>query len=148
MTLLERFNSKYEPEPNSGCWLWTGAARGPIGNEYGHMRIGKEFTAAHRVSVMLHTGHKPSVDHDVMHKCDNRFCVNPDHLSVGTKKDNMVDCARKDRRQVPNLADEVIADIRKREHPANYYVKLHGLSSHWVVYDLWRSRTYQWKEAA
>ena len=37
MTLLERFEAKFMPEPTSGCWLWLGALRGPSGKEYGHM---------------------------------------------------------------------------------------------------------------
>ena len=92
MTLRERFDSKWMPEPNSGCWLWLGTTTGC----YGGMTIGsrrdgtRRFIGAHRVSFELHIGPIPA-GLSVLHKCDTPFCVNPDHVYLGTHDDNMAD---------------------------------------------------------
>lgn len=88
---VERFSSRYTPEPNSGCWLWTGALK----NKYGSFRMGNH-SMAHRASWKIHRGNIPS-GMDVCHKCDVRICVNPDHLFIGTRSDNMKDCVSKKR---------------------------------------------------
>lgn len=98
--LFERFNEKWIPEPNSGCWLWT-ASTNPISG-YGVIGVSSEKTKpAHRVSWELYRGPIPAgVGHHgtcVLHKCDNRACVNPDHLFLGSNKDNVHDCMRKGR---------------------------------------------------
>lgn len=96
--LLVRFEEKYVPEPNSGCWLWI--AR--IGRDgYGRFRIGrnngKRFVEqAHRAAWKIYGGVIPEGKF-VLHKCDIRQCVNPQHLFLGTHDDNMADCKAKDR---------------------------------------------------
>jgi hypothetical protein len=92
---IERFDEKWTPEPNTGCWLWTA---GGVPRGYGTMRIGSPRRAAyaHRVSWELHRGPIPK-GFDVCHKCDTPQCVNPDHLFLGTRSDNMQDCACKGR---------------------------------------------------
>ncbi len=93
MTLKERFDRKWIPEPFSGCWLWTGANY-PYG--YGVIKDQKKSVAAHRISWILHHGDIPN-GLCVLHKCDTPACVNPNHLFLGNKKDNMEDCLRKGR---------------------------------------------------
>ncbi len=93
-SLKERFEEKYIPEPMSGCWLWVGAT-GP--NGYGHMGFNGKYLSSHRVSFELFKGAIPK-NICVLHKCDNKACVNPDHLFIGTHKDNYEDMVKKDRR--------------------------------------------------
>ena len=96
MTLEERFLKKISPEPNTGCWLWTGSSdtRG-----YGHISTGKRTDAplmAHRVSYALHCGPIPK-GMNVCHTCDTPACVNPDHLWIGSHADNARDMVVKGR---------------------------------------------------
>jgi hypothetical protein len=93
--MMERFEKKFIPEPNSGCWLWTAAAKG---DGYGHFALnnGKPI-GAHRASWMIYNGDIPDGMH-VLHRCDVRCCVNPDHLFLGTNQDNVQDRQRKGRR--------------------------------------------------
>ena len=100
----ELFEDKFIPEPNSGCWLWIAAYNT---NGYGYFRTGsmvnrtRRNEQAHRVSYKLYKGDIPQGLH-VCHKCDNKSCVNPEHLFLGTVKDNMQDCVRKNRQKKPN----------------------------------------------
>ncbi len=98
--LSERFESKYIPEPNSGCWIWTAYV-----NCDGYGRIAREgsrmgMELAHRVSWGLHRGSIPN-GLQVLHRCDNPPCVNPDHLFLGDVSANMKDAVKKGRKIMP-----------------------------------------------
>ena len=85
ISLLERFEQKYIPEPNSGCWLWTACVNrlgyGTIG--VGSRSDGSLRTAvpAHRVGYELYRGSIPD-GLTIDHLCRVRCCVNPDHLEA------------------------------------------------------------------
>jgi len=76
------------------CWIWHGSQDK---DGYGIINLGRKQYRAHRVSLEVFTG----INADgklVCHKCDNPSCVNPDHLFVGTAKDNTQDMIAKNRK--------------------------------------------------
>jgi len=85
-----RFWSKVQK--TDSCWNWLGGAddRG-----YGVFKVNKKMWRASRLSWFFH--HEDPKDLFVCHKCDVPWCVNPDHLFLGTHHDNIVDCWNKGR---------------------------------------------------
>ena len=116
MTPIERFEKKYIPEPNTGCWLWIGHCKSNGYGQAGSRKTDDRF--AHRESWRLHKGPIPNGLH-VLHRCDVRCCVNPDHLFLGTPTDNMKDCSAKGRTArgeihgCAKLTEDQILEIRK-----------------------------------
>jgi hypothetical protein len=86
-----------------GCWLWVGL---PTTKGYGRCQIAGRNLLAHRISYTLLKGAIPK-GLLVCHKCDNRLCVRPAHLFLGTVLDNNRDCAAKQRNCGPrNVGEE------------------------------------------
>lgn len=83
--LRPKFEAKYVPEPNSGCWMWDGTL---TEDGYGKLSYGRGHTSAHRLSVRLSGREIPDKMH-VDHLCRTRCCVNPDHLEVVTHQENV-----------------------------------------------------------
>ncbi len=125
LSLQDRFDAKWTPEPNSGCWLWTGSARAIRKGylQYGEMVLQKNYEQkhflAHRISWILYKGEIPD-GMDVLHRCDVPLCVNPDHLFIGTQKDNVTDMIKKGRKFIARgeragsakLTDDKVRQIR------------------------------------
>ena len=88
---------------SSACWLWTGRTRGR--NGYG--AFGSAY--AHRMSWEMAHGPIP-VGQQVLHACDVPLCVRPDHLFLGTHRQNMEDAARKGRLHVPRPKRQKVSD--------------------------------------
>lgn len=91
--LQTRFDAKWQPEPNSGCWLWHGTTDR---NGYGQIQVDGKTRFAHRTSYALYCHEIPGGAH-VCHKCDTPACVNPDHLFLGDQQSNMADKMQKGR---------------------------------------------------
>jgi hypothetical protein len=93
----EKFWEHVNKNTKSGCWEWVGPR---FETGYGQCVAHPETTHAHRTSWLLNRGEIP---HGlcVCHKCDNPPCVNPDHLFLGTRSDNAIDMASKDRAHRP-----------------------------------------------
>lgn len=89
-----RFERKYIPEPNSGCWLWIGNLF--VSGGYGDFKDNGKRVRAHVYSYKIHKGKIP-VGKFILHTCDMPCCVNPDHLYAGTPKQNTDDCIRRNR---------------------------------------------------
>lgn len=89
---MVRFWSRVEVKP-SGCWEWIGERQW---NGYGEFRYRGFRAKVHRISFLIHLGREPLPC--ALHDCDNRPCVNPEHLFEGTHKDNTQDMIRKGRR--------------------------------------------------
>lgn len=85
--LVRRFHSKVDKHGDDKCWPWK-ASRNSSG--YGWIRINYRLFLAHRISWEIHFGAIPE-GKLILHKCNNRSCVNPQHLYIGDHVDNAGD---------------------------------------------------------
>jgi hypothetical protein len=115
------FESNYQKK--EGCWNWKGVV-----STHGYGRIGTK-DLAHRRAYEYANGSIPK-GMQVCHKCDNRLCVNPDHLFLGSIGDNMKDKNFKNRQakgsQVASskLTENQIREIRNRRELGESYQSL------------------------
>lgn len=140
LPIEDRFWAKVLKTEN--CWEWT-ASRLPRG--YGLIKRNRSDPKgrnayAHRVSWEIHYGEVPD-GKCVLHECDNPGCVNPDHLFIGTDKDNMRDCAQKgrlggcslmnwkgERSPVAKLTNYAVRDIRKSRKSLSVLALKYGVT--------------------
>lgn len=136
------------------CWLWTGAINS---NGYGRFIDKNTHKLAHRVAYELFVGPIPEAM-NVCHTCDERKCVNPHHLWLGSQSDNLRDAVAKDRMFRPNtngerngnrkLTTEDVRSIRAmfRGGQLKYRIAQHFGVSPSTVGEIISGKT--WKEAA
>ena len=114
---LQRIMEKITPLTECGCWVYDGSVDK---NGYARIKIGSRCALAHRtVWEELH-GKLPSISVKVRHSCDIRCCVNPDHLSIGSQRDNVHDAINRGRASHPageshwkaKLTEKVVEEIR------------------------------------
>jgi hypothetical protein len=131
--LKERLLSHIKINIETDCWEWQGSKR----NGYGRMIVGsrkdqtRKSKSAHRVSYEIYHGEIP-IGMDVCHKCDNPCCVNPNHLFVGTRQDNINDRESKGRNKIQygskngraKLNENQVLEIRKKRNSGMPFEKI------------------------
>jgi hypothetical protein len=115
-SLEERFwakvnkNGPTQAHMETPCWEWVGA----VSEGYGSIGMGsrsKGTKSAHRVSYHLAYGEYEGC---VLHRCDNRLCVRPDHLELGDKTANNRDAYKRGRIKHSTLTADVVKEMRER----------------------------------
>lgn len=117
------------PEPNSGCWLWEKS----VGSHgYGNFCHDYKITTAPRVSLKAFKCDDIPDGAYVLHKCDNRSCVNPDHLMWGTPKENNLQASARKRSRNgygSMFGDDILrAQIIADKRPQRIIAEDHGIS--------------------
>jgi hypothetical protein len=127
---IERFWGRVDKDSSpifyngTRCWEWVGASNN---GGYGVIKINGKQCYTHRISYLLDRGDIPD-GLDVLHRCDNTYCVRPEHLFPGTDQDNVDDKVRKGRAYYPGpispmhgethalhkLSAEQVSEIRQR----------------------------------
>jgi hypothetical protein len=134
-TIEERFWAKVEIIPEHPCWEWIGTKKDGYGRMFPDLR-------AHRVSWELHFGQIPNAL-VVRHDCDNRPCVRPDHLRLGTTQDNTADRTKRNRQAKgekqgsARLTEAQVLEIRElaKSQNCSQIAKIYGVhrSHAWAI---------------
>lgn len=124
-----RFFKKVFKQEGDGCWIWNGSIEK---SGYGRFRFNGKPFLAHRASWEIHNGPIPKGEgyHGtcVCHKCDNKICVNPSHLFLGSQSDNMRDLLSKGMNPHSRLKPEQVIEIRSSNYSSEILSKNYGVN--------------------
>ena len=95
--LIRRLANGLDDAPEGGCWNWR---RTTNSDGYPMLKVAGKMVYAHRLAYELAVGQVPDELH-VLHSCDNPRCINPAHLSPGTRSQNMKECSERGRARIP-----------------------------------------------
>lgn len=145
--LADYIESNIERLPWSGCWIWMLAFGKKHG--YGAAWNGK-YARAHRLSYEVFNGAIPE-GLSVLHRCDEKLCVNPAHLFVGTQLDNMRDMVAKGRINAAPVGNtrgakitaEIVRAIRADTRTALEISAAYGIARP-TVYGIKHRRSWKW----
>lgn len=139
-----KFWEKVDQRGAGDCWTWTGCI---APNGYGRYRN----AGAHRFSWMVTHRSEIPEGMSVLHRCDNRSCVNPHHLFIGSQKDNVADCIAKGRfpsnltargkgEKCPRakLTNEQVLDIRSRFTGSHGELRMFAKEFGVTIQNIWR----------
>lgn len=140
---------------SDSCWFWVGAIDTSPSNHYGLFSIKEGCRVrAHRFSYLIHKGNIPD-GQVVRHTCDVQHCVNPDHLILGSQRENVLDAKERGRlltgssnsskKKNNKLTKELVLEIRlrysaeKKSHQklADEYGVTRSVMSHVLRGDIW-----------
>lgn len=124
MSIADRVKEFFTPGHPDECWPWRGPTNG---NGYGRLHFGDVRMYAHRAVYIAANGPIPKGQH-ILHRCDNRSCVNPAHLHVGTNKQNHEEAWERDRfRSRRKLSPTDILEIRSSPLPKPHLAEKYGV---------------------
>ena len=126
-----RFQKYFIRGHDNECWNWVGCKSR---KNYGRVIVKQRNSHAHRVSYFLHKGHPG--DLLVCHTCDNRLCVNPNHLFLGTNQDNIDDRNRKGRacKKIPINYRRIIHEAIAEGFPIGHICRYFQVSRRAIAY--------------
>lgn len=145
MSPKEKFEQKYVISHN-GCWEWKFPRPDGRANTFFYDGV---VQSAYRASYQIHNGKIPD-GLCVLHRCDNGLCVNPNHLFLGTHKDNTQDMIEKGRQNTARgiqrgkgakLSEDAVRDIKSSSLNGNQLAKKHGVHRR-TIYDILDGKTW------
>ena len=144
MPFHEKVKARTVVDETTGCWVWQG---GCCGNGYARLRWGPggKATTCHRIMYEHYYGPIPN-GLVVMHTCDNRRCVNPEHLQAGTQGDNMRDMFKKGRCTRSVLTEDEVREIRRQSENGvpNQTIANNFCVSPATTYNITSGRAWAW----
>ncbi len=120
---LKEIEGAFRPHvrKTDNCWIWDNA-KPSSGEGYGYFYYNGTFFRAHRLAYVLATGHGIPRGFEICHSCDNRVCVRPSHLFLGTRSDNMRDASLKGKLKRSEAHKKRIGETHSGEQ--NYFHRL------------------------
>ena len=136
MTYAQRLLAYSKTDDRTGCMEWQRCLHR---DGYGKVCYQGKAQWAHRVAWQVWRGEIPNGMH-VLHRCDNRKCINPDHLFIGTNEDNISDCAAKGRGAIciPKIPASAAREICDRRFTGVALARKYGVST--AAISLYRKR--------